>query len=401
MSKRVATADLHAGNKSGKKSGKKRIIIGVIALIVVVAGVVAAIVLNQDKPYNYDLSKYLKVGKYKGLEIEKKEKVTVSKKEVNEKIDQDLEAAKTTKDKKSGKVKSGDTVKVDFVGKIDGKTFDGGSGKDASVEAGPTKNYIEGFESGIVGMKVGEKKTLKLKFPSDYQNAEVAGKDVSFKVTVKAITKNIIPELNDEFVKKNTDYNTVSEYKEGVKKDLKKQKEETIEDSRKSELWNQVVSSSEVKKYPEKELANAKADVKKQFESYASQSGSDIKTIREQMGLSKDKDYNSYVTEQAKSTVKNEMVVYYIADKENIKLDKDPAKELKKIIDESGFTDETFKSQYGQTIKEYIKENKDTYEVSLLTEKVTDFIYKNAKVKGSDKKDKKDNKDKKDKKDNK
>lgn len=357
---------------------KKRILLGVIALIVVAAAVVVAVLLlNNDKAYDYDLSKYIKVGEYKGLEIEKIKDVSVSKKDVDSEIDERLKDAKTTKEKKDGTVSKGDTAKVDFEGTIDGKAFDGGTGEDAEVQAGDTQSYIEGFEAGIVGMKVGSTKTLDLKFPDDYSNAEVAGKDVQFKVTVKAVVENIIPS-EEEYVEESSEYESVEEFEAAVEKELKKEKKEEKLTQAKSELWNKVVSSSKVKKYPEKELSDAKADVKKQFESYASQSGADVATLRSQMGLSDNKDYNNYIAEQAKGTVKNELVVYYIVQKEGIKLDADSADELEKLIEKSGLTDETFESQYGQSIKEYVKENKHTYEVSMLTEKVTDFIYKNA-----------------------
>lgn len=95
----------------------------------------------------------------------------------------------------------GDKLKVDFAGTVDGEAFQGGSGSDMEVEIGKGR-LIAGFEDGLVGLKVGDEKTLNLTFPDPYQNAELAGKPVQFAVTVKSVAEPTLPELNDEFAKK-------------------------------------------------------------------------------------------------------------------------------------------------------------------------------------------------------
>ena len=95
---------------------------------------------------------------------------------------------------------SGDQIKIDFVGKIDGEEFEGGTANDFPVEIG-SKSMIEGFEEGLIGLKATEEKVLNLKFPEEYGKKELASKDVSFDVTVKEVSKPSLPELNEEFFK--------------------------------------------------------------------------------------------------------------------------------------------------------------------------------------------------------
>lgn len=364
-------------------STKKRVLIGIILGVVLTAAVLIVILLNEPRQYNYNLSDYIKVAKYKGVEVLKHEADKVTEKDIQKVIDEELNAVKTTKKKKNGTVNKGDVCNINYVGKINGKKFDGGSAEDASATAGKKSAYIDGFESGLVGMKIGETKKLKLKFPNAYQNNEVAGKNVEFTVTVTSVNIDIVPKLDEDFVKKNTKYSTVSEYKAGVKKKIKEKNKNSQIEQDKYKIWSQLVADSKVIKYPKEELKAAKASAKKSLENYAKQMGSKINDFRKQMGLEKDDDYNKYIKEQAETSVKNAMVVYYIADKEKIKLDTNAGKAMKKMIEDAGYNDSTFESNYGMSIDKYVEENKNEYEISLMTKEVLDFIY--GKVKFVDK----------------
>ena len=171
---------------------KKRALIGII--IAVVAAVIIFVAFGLgSRPYNYDMSEYVKLAKknYIGVEIDKVTAEKVTDKEVQSQIDSALESATTTKEQKKGTAKKGNVAVVDYKGTINGKAFDGGTGSDMEVELG-SGSMIEGFEDGIIGMKVGEKKTLNLTFPASYPaNQDLAGKDVKFKVTLKSIKVRI------------------------------------------------------------------------------------------------------------------------------------------------------------------------------------------------------------------
>ena len=363
-------------------STKKRVLIGVV--IAVVAAAVIIIAFNVgSKAYNYDMTEYVKLAKkdYIGVEIDKVKADKVSDKEVNEQIETSLESATTTKEKKKGTAKKGNVVVIDYKGTMNGKAFDGGTGSDMEVELG-SGSMIDGFEDGIIGMKVGDSKTLNLTFPKSYPaNPDLAVKDVKFKVTLKAIKVKSVPDL-EEYVKENTDYDSVKEYKASVKKDLEKQAKETAISTAKNTLWSQIVTKAEIKKYPEKEMKETKQQIKDQLKSYAKQQGTDVKTIRAQLGLSEKKAYNDYVKSQAESTMKSDMIFRYIAQKQDLEADEDAVKDMIDQINKAGYTDETFEQQYGSGIEAYA-------ENAALGQKVIDYVFDKAKQveKKSDDKD--------------
>ena len=139
----------------------------------------------------------VKLGEYKKLKA-KKEKVSVSKKEVSEKIDELLKNYAELVVKEDGKAELGDTAVIDFEGFKDGVPFDGGKGENYNLELG-SNSFIPGFEDGVVGMKKGETKDIKLTFPKDYGVEELNGAKVVFKVTLHELKRKVIPELDKDF----------------------------------------------------------------------------------------------------------------------------------------------------------------------------------------------------------
>ncbi|MEG2283867.1 MAG: FKBP-type peptidyl-prolyl cis-trans isomerase, partial [Bacilli bacterium] len=193
---------------------KSKIIVSLAMALVVVFTLTSC-----GAPYSgIKIEDYVKVADYKGLEKEKIS-VKVTDKEVTDEINSRLEAVTKTVKVTKGTVKDNDVILIDYVGTIDGKEFKGGSANDHSLTIG-SGEFIDGFESGLVGVKVGTSKTLKLKFPKNYNSKELAGKDVTFKVKVKSKDVQKKPELNEDFIKENSKKSkTVAKYKEEVKAD--------------------------------------------------------------------------------------------------------------------------------------------------------------------------------------
>lgn len=325
-----------------------------------------------NRPYSkYDLSEYVKVGTYKGLEMEPV-KVSVSDEEVDAKIETNVENTKTEETIKEGAVAKNDKVNIDFEGKIDGKTFEGGSaeGYDLTIGSG---QFISGFEDGLIGKKVGTEQKLNLTFPKDYSNGDVAGKDVVFTVKINYISKETIPEYNDAWVAENSDVKTTADYEKLIKDQLYEEKEEEAKNTKISELWNQVVESSEVLKYPEEEVQTYVEEIEAQYQSMADSYGMELKDLWSQYNIESQEDYDAQNKEAAQAYVKEQMVLYYIAEKEDLSYSKDKEKELRDAIDKAGYTEESFKENYGQDIDSYV-------EVSLTFNEVGEFIYKNAKI---------------------
>jgi trigger factor len=140
---------------------------------------------------------------------------------------------------------NGDIAIVDFDGSMNGAPLQGGQGTDHQLELG-TKTFIDGFEEGVVGMKVGAQKTLTLKFPDPYHAKELAGKPVDFKVTLKSLKKKELPELNDEFLKTIGAPGTVEELKVTIRRDIEESELKRIDQDFKNRLLKALVQSNPV-----------------------------------------------------------------------------------------------------------------------------------------------------------
>ena len=330
----------------------------------------------ESEPYgDYDLSEYVKVGDYKGLEYDKIS-VSVTDQEIEDEIQSRCEASATTKTVKKGTVKDGDTVNVSYEGRIDGETFDGGSSDSYDITIGTT-SMIDGFTDGLIGEKVGSTVKLDLKFPDDYSNEDVAGKDVTFEVNIKSKQVQEVPEYNLDFVKKNSDYDSLEDYEKSVKEDLKAEKTETAESEVKSTLWQKIVESSEVKKYPEEKEELIETTMQS-FKDAAEDNDIEWEDYLEQIGYT-EKDLKKTVTEYAETKVFQEMLVYYIADKEGIEVTDDEYEEyMKNMLAESGLDEDTFKSTYNMTIEEYCEQQ--GLRSSMLLNKVMDKVLEYGKA---------------------
>ena len=327
-------------NSRGRYDMNKKLLIGsgvVVAIVAVIAIILVFVNNKQSKEYNYDLSKYVKVGNYKGLEYTS-QKASVTDEEVDVEIQRRLQKAAKTENSKTGKVENGDTINISFVGKIDGKEFEGGSSESTDITVGTTQ-MIDGFVEGLIGKNVGESVTLNLKFPDDYGKTDLQGKAVEFKVTINSKKKISVPKLNASFVKKNSKYKTVKEYKEGVKKELLNQKQKSIDSTVKQELWSRIINKSKAKKYPEKELNEAMSQANKLEESYKAQAqnyGMEWETYLKTVMRTDKKGFEKLKQEYAKNIVFNRMVMYSIARSENISLsNREYKKEILKILEDN------------------------------------------------------------------
>ena len=262
----------------------------------------------------------LKISQYKGVEIDEVDKADdVTDKDVTGFIDSVRESNAKTKTIKNRAVKKGDTVTIDFVGKMNGKKFDNGSANNQKLKIG-SNTFIEGFEDSIIGHKVGDKFVWNGKFPKNYSE-ELAGKKVSFTIKVKAITESKTPELNDAFVKKvSSKSKTVAEYKKEVKKKLEQEAQDQADSSLRSTAWNTVYTNSEVVEYPEKDVEEAVKTFKKQAEAYAKQGNMELEDFVESQGVSMD-DFEAQCQQYAQAKVKQNLLIQGIMDAEGMTLE--------------------------------------------------------------------------------
>ena len=322
-----------------------------------------------------DLDDYLKVADYKGVKAEKV-KVKVEKSELADAILEDINAAaEEVALSKGDEVKDGDAVNIDYVGKVDGKEFDGGTaqGQDLTLGSG---TYIDGFEEGLVGHKVGEKGIeLNLAFPLNYAAEKLQGKDVVFTVDINSAARYEKPEYNDDFVKTLGDYKNTKEYEKAVEKKLYKQKKEEAENNQRNEIWSKVLGKTKVRKYPE-DVVDHYIEAFDELTDYnAEQYGLDRKDyIGQYYGVATEKDLQKQLKDYAQTLVKQEMLVEYIAEKEGISYTDEEAKAFQTNIEAQGYDETSVKRETGRTMAQYIH-------IELLYEKVLDFLQKNADIK--------------------
>lgn len=332
---------------------------------------------GEEQPYSdVNLSEYVKVGEYKGLEYDKIA-VSVSAKEVQDEIDKRCQAKATTEKAESGTVKDGDTINVSFEGKIDGKTFEGGSSDDYAITIGTT-TMIDGFVDGLIGREVGETVTLDLKFPDDYQKEDVAGKDVTFEVKIKTKDVQVVPDYDLDFVKANSDYDNLKDYEASVKKDLLASKQESAEMQVKQALWEEIVDKSEIIKYPD----DKDQMIEEQMEAIKKDAEDNEMELDEYLesGGYTEEEFRKALTDNIETNMFQEMLVYAIAEKEGLEVTEDEYQDyIDQVLENTGMDEDTFESAYGMTIEEYM-DNQNMKTIMLLN-KVMDKVMEYAKEK--------------------
>lgn len=326
-------------------------------------------------------SDYIEVSDYKGLKVERMD-TTVTDEDVQKEIDLILSSLSTTeKVTDRNTVEKGDIANIDYVGKKDGVAFDGGSAKGYDLEIGGGR-FIEGFEEGLIGAKVGETVLLKLSFPEVYpNNPDLAGVPVTFEVKVNSISKIVTPELTDELVisRTNGECNNVADFKAMIKDDLSKDKNQFADTRMYSDLIKIVVDKATLKKDIPEEYLQKKIDVmKNNVKTYADSYGVDYNTfLRNYMGLEPD-DFVKQCEEEAGAAAKQSLVISAIAEKENIKVTKG---ELNDAIEE-------YTIMYGYESEKAFKDqtDMDQFKEYILESKVQEFLADNAVITVSDEK---------------
>ena len=326
---------------------------------------------TSEKAYDFDLSEYVTVGDYIGIDVERVDPDPVTDEDVQTEITSVLES-KISWEEVDRPAENGDKVNIDYEGKIDGETFDGGSAQGYDLTLGDGV-FIEGFEEGLVGANKGETKELNLTFPDPYvNNEELSGKPVVFTVKVNSISEEVVPELNDDFVKSlNEDYKTVDEYEAAVRKDLEDQAAETAKQAMMSSAWTTVMDNSEVIKYPEEEVAKKQQEMKDYYEQYAESYGMTWEDFISMTGMTEEQ-FEEESKTYAEESVKEEMIMYTIVRNENISVtEKVYEEEAQKYVDSLGYESiEALEEAY----------DKDTIITSILWNQVFEFLLDNANI---------------------
>lgn len=204
--------------------------------------------IEAGKPFVFTalvaLKPEVKLGNYKGVTIDKID-TEVTDEEVDAEINKERENNARNITVEDRPVKDGDMTTLDFEGFVDGVAFEGGKGENYPLTIG-SGAFIPGFEEQLVGAEIGKEVEVKVTFPEDYQAENLKGKDAVFKCTVKEIKEKELPELDDEFASEVSEFETMAEYREDVKKNLTEKKEKDAKNAREDAAVRAVVEASEM-----------------------------------------------------------------------------------------------------------------------------------------------------------
>ena len=349
---------------------KKKILVLATSLLMIAGLTACGSAVSYDK---YDLDEYIKVGEYKGLKVAGYT-VKVTEDEIDSRIQSELESAASAQEiSKDSAIKEGDTVNIDYVGKKDGKKFDGGSAEGYDLEIG-SDSFIDGFEDGLIGKKVGDKVKLELTFPEDYGEASLAGQDVIFNVTINSATRMTVPEYDLDYVKNTTEYDSIKDYEAAVKKELYNEKEAEEISNQQTELWSQVLEDTEVLQHPEKELNYYIEFNSNQIDDMAESYGLSREDMLANYDFGSEEEFDAVNEDSSKLRVKQEMLIEYIVEKEGLEYTDEEAEEMISSFEQMGYDEEMVKSQTGHDMDSYVR-------IELLYQKVLEFLLDNAKIK--------------------
>lgn len=281
---------------------------------------------------------------YKGIKV-KKEVNAVTDEQVEHEIGHMLERNARTISVDDRACQNGDDVVIDFEGFKDGVPFDGGKAEKFTLTLG-SNQFIPGFEDQVVGHSVGDEFDINVTFPEDYQAKELAGAPVVFKIKLHEIKTTELPELDDDFVKDTSDFNTIDELKADVRKKLEESAEKQADSKVESDIFEAVISKLEGE-IPEVMYDNKVNDMINDLSARLSQQGIDLNTYLRFTGMTMDSLKTTY-REQAEKQVKLRLALEKIVELENIEAnDEDIDKEYANIA-------EHYKMPV-DTVKQYIR----------------------------------------------
>ncbi len=311
------------------------------------------------------------VAKYKNVEI-KKTKVAITDDDVKAKllVEQEKNASLVTVDRE---IKNGDIANIDFEGFIDNVPFKGGKGENYPLTIG-THSFIDNFEDQLIGHKVGENVDVKVKFPDDYMEKSLQGKEALFKVKINEVKEKVLPEIDDEFVSEISEFEKLEDYKKDLKNKLIEEGEKKAKAADKQKIIDEIVKNTEIDLA--KEAIEASIDdivdnitrnlyyQKVSMDDYLKMTGQTMESLRDGQ------------REAATTNLKTSLILDEIGKLENIKAPDDKVEEyIENMAKSYGLPVDKFKERY------ITEEERENIVKDLLYPTVVDFLYDNAKLK--------------------
>ena len=329
--------------------------------------------IESGKPFIFTAEVTLKpeveLGKYKGIKTAKVD-LTVTDEDVQAELDKVLDQNSRLVSVDDRAVEDGDQTVIDFEGFVDGVAFDGGKGEDYPLTIG-SHSFIDTFEEQLIGKNIGEEVEVNVTFPEEYHAAELAGKPALFKVTVKEIKVKELPELDDDFAQDVSEFDTLDEYKEDIKKNLEETKKQEADRAKESEVIKAIVEDAKMD-VPEKMIiAQAQQMVEEfaqriqaqglSFEQYMQYTGSTVDAMVEQ------------VKPQALERIQSRLVLEAVVKAENIEVsDEEFDKELEGMA-------KAYNMELSQVKDIIVGREEETLRKDIAVQKAAEFVVNAAK----------------------
>ncbi|NLA85182.1 MAG: trigger factor [Clostridiales bacterium] len=314
-----------------------------------------------------DVKPETKLGQYKGIEITKVEKI-ITEKDVEHQLEhvrEDNARLITIEDRG---VKNGDMVTFDFAGTINGEPFDGGSAEGYTLEIGRGQ-FIPGFEEQMIGMNLEEEKDITITFPKEYHVEDLRGKEAVFHIKIHEIKEKELPILDDEFAKDVSEFDTLEEYKEDLKRKLKESADQDVRTQMENQLLEIIRDNAEVD-IPEVMIEKEADNLMREMEMQMRLSGFDLETFLKMTNTSID-DYRAQYRDRAYNRVKTQLVLEAISKAENITVtEEDREKEYERLA-------KVYNSDI-ENIKKTFSANQDIMDNSILMQKTIDMLMEEA-----------------------
>ena len=311
----------------------------------------------------------VKLGKYKGIELKKIE-YNVTDEDIEHELGHMADRNSRLVTVEDRPVENGDITVIDFEGFVDGVAFEGGKAENHELTIG-SNTFIPGFEDQIIGMKTGEEKDINVKFPEEYFSEELKGKDATFKVKLQEIKKKELPELNDDFAKDTSEFDTLEELKKSIKEKLEEENKNKAKYETEDAAIKAVSDATEVE-IPSGMIETEIDNMVRDIETRLSYQGMKLDQYLEMMGKSME-DFRKEYEEQAKTSVKTRLTLEAIEKAEKIEpSDEEVDKKLKEMAAMYGKKEDEL--ALNEQFMNYIKD-------SLKGEAVIKFIVDNAKIK--------------------
>ena len=328
--------------------------------------------LEVGKPFIFTAEVALKpevtLGQYKGIEVDKAD-ITATDKEVEDAIEKERENNARTITVDDRPVQDGDVVVLDFEGFMDGVAFEGGKGENHSLTIG-SGAFIPGFEDQLIGAEIDKEVEVNVTFPENYQEASLAGKPAVFQCTVKEIKEKQLPDLDDEFASEVSEFDTLEEYRESVRKYIEERKEEDAKKAKEEKVVDAIIEGAQMD-IPEAMITTQQRQMADEFAQRIRMQGISIEQYFQVTGLTRAA-FLEQMKPQAESRIKSRLVLEAVAKAENIEASEEEYQaEIKKMAEDYQMEEAELVEMLGEFEKKSIRED-------INIRKAVDFVAANA-----------------------